>query len=297
MDQVSNLSEKLKLIDLCLKDVLSRTIKTQHVILMNHIMDGLSNKRNYVIGSDFDKLLDRIYSQVKNFTLKMVREFKDRTESQINEDHFIEDQIYNTRIKMLLKLIFKGRPRNDSKSSFEQLITFLTSDEKQRDHLMRLLDIIQNDPIVTKENSEIFFGIFETENKLFNGEEMSVPIYEAFQKLFIGVNFEVGAIENFESKKYYTIVKQDKLIHLDTLWNICLNKSLPKTVKDKYFLLLITCYFLGERNFEAPAALVAWNYFISDTKAKKEMGVRAIFDIFFRKLTPRCSSVTSPMRG
>ena len=250
----------------CIEAVKKKTVHTQHIILLKHIIESLSERPNLILKSEFDSMADKIYGEVREFTLRMVEEFMKRVkDKELTEDHFVEEQIYTSRIQLIMMLIFKGKIRSDSKVSFQLLLKFLTSTEDENQHLQRLLDVIINEPIINKDNSKIFFGIFNSEDKTLKPSQIDMRIYKVFETLFYKINLDVGALRNY-TKKYYAIAKHDKMVHLKNLWNICLKIMIKKEVKEKFYELLISCYFMCESKFEGEAAYNSWLLFIRDAK-------------------------------
>ena len=67
---------------------------------------------------------------------------------------------------------------------------------------------------------------------------------------------ESGALVPFvaNSSNYFQLVKKDKFIYLNSLWNICLQRKLQEPTKTYFNELLVQIYFMAERSFEVAKA-------------------------------------------
>lgn len=222
VNHVKKLDEKITLIDLCVKEIVSKTSGTQHIIILCNVLNTLNKKTNFVNASDFDKSIDRIYNSINNFTLSLVSEYKERASSQIVEEHFIDSQIYDTRISLILNLIFKGKMKKDSEMAFHQLLRFLIIEPSQSKNLQSLLNLLGKEDLLNKDNALIFFDIFKKEKNMIKSSDITMSLQSAFEKLFTDLNIEYGALKVTQNSKYTSILRKNKILYLDTLWKICL---------------------------------------------------------------------------
>lgn len=95
-----------------------------------------SSKKNGLFGigqsTEFDKILDRIFSEFPFFCTTLVEDFKKRVESDLVEDHFTEEQIFGIRMLIIVTLIFLTKMKQDTKEAFEIMISYLTQDGNKR---------------------------------------------------------------------------------------------------------------------------------------------------------------------
>lgn len=110
-----------------------------------------------------------------------------------------------------MNLVFQGKTKTDSEESFHELLTFLISEKSQSRNLTRLLNLIDKEPLINRDNAYIFFDIFKPESKVVQTSEITLGIYLAFEKLFLELNTESGAFKTaLSNDSYLVLVKKRK---------------------------------------------------------------------------------------
>lgn len=268
-DHVGSSEEKIKLAQLCLESIRTDKCQSQHFIVLKNILDSASTKSQFIGSNQFDKISDKLYQGMPNFAIDMVKEFTRRITSDVVEDHFIDEQIYGTRMRLIIMIIFRSKKRPDSEKAFEMVINFLTQEPSRREYLLKLLKILENEPVINKTNSKTFFDIFEKKDSLLKPEMIDHKLFKTFKRIFIDVNLEINSIQKFSANNYYSLVKKDRVVFLNSLWNMCLVRNIVEPAKELFSELLVNVYFMAERSFEAPRALAAWNEFLDDAKIQQ----------------------------
>lgn len=129
-----NLDERLEVVSLFLQSFKAGTCKSQHYIVLHNLLSKSSKKSGFLgmsSSTEFDKILDRVFNDFPFFCTTLVQDFKTRVESELVEDHFTEEQIFGTRMNIIVTLIFMTKIRQDTKDAFEMMIAYLTQDSSK----------------------------------------------------------------------------------------------------------------------------------------------------------------------
>lgn len=267
-NHVKKLEEKLKLVDLCAKEFEKGNAGTQHFILLNQILSSLNVRSSIILisSSEYDKTIDRIYNLIPNFSVALVQEFIKRSSSSAIEDHFIYEQIYGTRLELIVQVIFKGKNQPDGEIAFNELLRYLLSSKEHKVLLEKLLAQIENEQLINKENALIFFNLLQKEPPIVEISQTTNSIVRVFKKLFIRLNIESGALKPSYTQRYLAIGKKEKFVYLDILWSICATKSFSDDVRNAFLELLLSCYFRDTRIFNGEDSRKAWGEFVLAAK-------------------------------
>lgn len=258
---------KQKLIELCITKLRQKNCSTQHVYLLAVMLESLEAKGSFYSGSEYDKILDKIYMQgsqgLATVALEELAESSNRNSSE-EEMAYNDDKVFMARINLIVLLIFKGKQKADSTQAFRKLMQFIISNKENQKKLELFKNYLITKEIITQENSDVFFSVmneFDTVSSLSIGQSL----FRLYEAIFININLKTGALDRSTNKKtILLIVKQERFVHLKQLWIYCLRSQLESSVKELFHRLLVECYFRWNRKYEAVEAQKAWTYFSND---------------------------------
>ena len=235
--------------------------------LLAVMLDSLEAKGTFISGSEYDKLLDKIYMQgslgLATIALEELTESSKRTNLE-EEMAYNDEKVFMARIHLILILIFKGKQKPDSHAAFRKLMQFLIVNKENQKKLELFKNYLINKEIITPENSDIFFSVINEFDAIDN-VSVGLSIFRLYEAVFLNVNLKSGALDRSSNKKtILIIVKQERFVHLKQLWVYCLKSELEGSAKELFHRFLVECYFRSGRKYEALEAQKAWTYFNND---------------------------------
>lgn len=258
------------MIELCINKLKSRTCLTQHVVLLSSMLESLDSKGNFMTGftgSEYDKTLDKLYTQGNQGLATVVLEELLDESSKPEEDTknpYNDEKSFMARINLILVLVFKGKQRPDSAKVFGGLMSHLVASPDSGRRLDAFRQHLLSKDFVNTENSSIFFTVMNDLN-LSDSISTGLAVYKLYEAVFVSVNIRAGSLDKSSNKKNLVIiVKQEKFVHLKQLWIFCLKSKITVSVKELFHKMLVECYFRGARKYESVEAQKAWTYFSND---------------------------------
>lgn len=261
---------KLRMIELCINKLKSRTCLTQHVYLLTSMLESLDSKGNFMTGftgSEYDKTLEKLYNQggigLATIAFEELLDSSTRTDEE-SKNAYNDEKTFMARINLILVLVFKGKQRPDSTKVFGKLMDHLISSTDNN----RRLDIFRQHLLakdfITPDNSGIFFSVMNDIDAI-ESVSSGLSVYKLYESIFINVNIKAGSLDKSLNKKNLVIiVKHEKFVHLKQLWIFCLKSRHAVNVKEVFHKMLVECYFRGARKYEAVEAQKAWTFFTND---------------------------------
>lgn len=254
---------KQKLIQLCISRFLEKDYGTQYFIIIKNVLADLDvNKKTMIFNSEFEKAIEKIYQQHPDFAKFLIDEYINKANSADEEVHFIKDHVMYTRLELIAMIIFKQKGR-ECPDEFYNLFVFLATKEDQEGYMTYFFKYLTDNNLITRDNSRIFFVIFESPQDSSGIFKFSDLVFKAFRKVFLAVNINSGALgKPYQRRRtYYSIANSDKFVFKNIVWKICLRGKMEPEMKDKFIHLLYQCYFRGQRCYDSSEAETAWKEF------------------------------------
>jgi len=256
------------MIEMCILKLKEKRCLTQYIILLKSLLDSLESRGNFMMGNEYDKLMEKIYTfGSQPLATAALNEFIDSTRRTPAEEEaaFNEERVNFSRIQLILLLIFKGKQKSDTLQVFKRLISFLLATADQTKNLYRFNSYLIQSDIIPQENIDIFFSVLNDRDAI-EDRFINENIYKLYETLFLRSNFRSGALEysNPQKRNLINITRQDKFVMLNLLWSFCLRRNLQGSVRDHFYKLLVECYFRTSRKYESTEAQRAWSAFTND---------------------------------
>ena len=257
-----------RMVEQCILKLREKRCPTQYIVLLKALLESMDAKGNFILGSEYDKLMEKAYTfgglPLPTLALNEFIECTRRTQAE-EEPAFNEDKVSTSRIQLILLLIFKGRQKSDTLTSFKKLLSFLLATADQAKNLNRLTNYLTNNDVIPSENGDTFFSVLNDQDAI-DDQYITENIFRLYETLFLRANMKSGALDyaNPQKKTLLRIARQEKLTHLQQLWVFCLKRRLTGIVRDNFHKLLVECYFRTARKYESTEAQKAWTSLNND---------------------------------